>query len=199
MRGQAPPSTWVFGYGSLLDPRSLQRTVPEVDPQHCIPAAAEGLVRCFDVAFPNDGSQSDKAYYAADGRRPPRILLGNLRPGAGRSANGVCIPVGPGELAALRDRERRYTTTDITHLVAPYSPHPAPAGRVLAFLGRTEFTDAADVARGVLSAEYWDTILAGAAYWDQRVPSFAADFHAGTCAPAPERVERLRRVDLRGS
>ncbi|WP_147917014.1 gamma-glutamylcyclotransferase [Ruania zhangjianzhongii] len=197
MTGQAPPSTAVFGYGSLLEPRSLHRTLPEIDLQECIPATAGGLVRCFDVAFPNDGSQADKAYYAADGHRPPRILLCNLRPDTGRRANGVCIPVGPRELAALRDRERRYTPTDITELVVAYAGHRAPAGRVLAFLGRTEFTRAEDAARGVLSAAYRDTILAGAAYWDQRVPGFAADFHAGTHLPAPDRVQPVRQVDLR--
>lgn len=197
MTDPAWPDTAVFGYGSLLEPGSLHGTLPEIDLADCVPAIAEGLSRCFSVAFPNDGSQRDKAYFAADGHRPPRILLCDLRPDPGRRANGICIPVGPGELAALRDRERRYMPTDITQFVVPYAGHPAPVGRVLAFLGRTEFTGAEDVARGLLSAAYRDTILAGAAYWDQRVPGFAADFHAGTDLPAPDRVQLVRQVDLR--
>lgn len=190
------PDTAVFGYGSLLEPRSLHRTLPEIDLADCVPAIAEGLVRCFGVAFPNDGSQADKAYYAADGHRPPRILLCNLRPDPGRRANGICIPVRPAELAALRDRERRYWATDVTEVVAPYSGHPAPVGRILAFLGRTEFTEAEDVAQGVLSAAYRDTILAGATYWQQRVAGFAADFHTSTDLPAQHRIQPVRRVDL---
>lgn len=188
--------TAVFGYGSLLEPGSLHRTLPELDPADCVPALAEGLSRVFGVAFPNDGSQADKAYYAADGHRPPRILLCDLRPAPGRRVNGICLPMGPGELAALRDRERRYTATDITALVTPYPGYPAPAGRVLAFLGRPEFTAAEDVAQGVLSAAYWDTILAGAAYWQQRVTGFAADFHSSTVLPAQHRIQSVRRVDL---
>lgn len=189
----------MFGYGSLLEPGSMHRTVPEIDLADCIPARAEGLGRCFGVAFPNDGSQGDKAYYAADGHRPPRILLCDLRADPDRRANGICIPVGPGELAALRNRERRYTATDITALVTPYPDYPAPAGRVLAFLGRPEFTTAADVGQGVLSADYRDTILAGAEYWDERVSGFAADFHISTDLPAEHRIQPVRRVDLGAS
>ena len=190
------PDTAVFGYGSLLEPRSLHRTLPEIDLADCVPAIAEGLSRCFSLAFPNDGSQRDKAYYSADGDRPPRILLCDLRPDPGRRVNGICIPVGPGELAALRARERRYTATDITELVTAYPDHPAPVGRILAFLGRPEFTEAEDVAQGVLSAAYRDTILAGAAYWQQRVAGFAADFHTSTDLPAQHRIQPVRRVDL---
>lgn len=196
MAGSAAPVAYVFGYGSLLHPRSLHRTLPEIEPLDCIPGTARGMVRCFDVAFPNDGSQPDKAYFAADGLRPPRILLCNLRPSAGRGANGICIPVTARELDALRDRERRYSAADITELVTTYSTHPTPLGPVLAFLGRTEFTGPADVGRGVLSADYRDTILSGVDYWDQHVAGFAEDFHTGTQLPPTDRVQRLRRVDL---
>ena len=190
-------SVYVFGYGSLLEPRSLQNTLPQIDPRRCIPATAAGLVRCFDVAFPNDGSQVDKAYYAADGHRPPRILLCNLRPDADREANGICIPVGPAELAALGERERRYSATDVTERVTAAPGWDAPAGRVLAFLGKTEFTGAEDVTRGVLPAAYRDTILAGATYWDQQVTGFAKSFHTSTHLPPASRIQQLRRVDLR--
>lgn len=196
MADSAAPSTYVFGYGSLLDPHSLRRTLPEIDPGDCIPAKAGGMIRCFDVAFPNDGSQQDKAYYAADGHRPPRILLCNLRPAPGRSANGICIPVGPRELAAVRDRERRYTATDVTDLITAHPGRAAPAGQVLAFLGRAEFSRSADAAHGVLSAAYRDTVLAGASYWDRQVSGFAAEFEAGTQLPSADRVQPLRRVDL---
>lgn len=74
-----PDQVYVFGYGSLLEPASLHRTVPAVSLHSCLPATAEGYLRAFDVAFPNDGTQVDKAYYAPDGTRPARVLLANLR------------------------------------------------------------------------------------------------------------------------
>lgn len=192
-----PVVAHVFGYGSLLHPESLRRTLPEVDLTACVPARAVGFERCFDVAFPNDGSQVDKAYYDTDGARPPRVLLCNLRPRRGARANGVCIPVSTDGLAALRARERRYAPRPVA--VEPYPGWPAPEGEVLAFLGRAEFTRPDDVSRGLLSARYRGVVVAGAQHWDRRVRGFGADFRATTHLPEPEQVRPLQRVDLGAS
>lgn len=197
---------YVFGYGSLMEPQSLHRSAPTVDMQACIPATAQGFQRVFDVAFPNDGSQADKAYYAPDGSRPARVLLGNIRartePGAApsearpASVNGICIPVSAADLEAIRRRERRYDETDITGLILPYSGWDTPPARVLAFLGSARYTRAEDVTRGLVSRAYLETIEAGVAYWEQRAPGFARDYRNSTTHPPAGAVVTLRRVDL---
>ena len=194
LAGAARPIRYVFGYGSLLHPDSLRRTLPEVDLAACVPARAAGLLRCFDVAFPNDGSQQDKAYYDADGSRPARVLLCNLRPSPAAHVNGVCIPVDAAGLDALRVRERRYAPQPIA--VEPYPGWPHPEGEVLAFLGRAEFTRPDDVSRGLLSSRYRDVLVAGAQHWDGHVRSFGADFRESTRFPPAERIRPLQRVDL---
>src|SRR5699024_11226874 len=104
LEGTTGPTRYVFGYGSLLHPDSLRRTLPEVDLDACIPAQAADLLRCFDVAFPNDRSQQDKAYYDTDGSRPSRVLLANLRPSPTAPANGAGAPVDADALDAAGER-----------------------------------------------------------------------------------------------
>jgi hypothetical protein len=53
-----------------MDPESLSRTLPEVDLAACVPAMCRDYLRSFSVAFPNDGSETDKAYF--DPRGGPR-------------------------------------------------------------------------------------------------------------------------------
>ena len=194
LEGTTGPTRYVFGYGSLLHPGSLRRTLPEVDLDACIPARAADLLRCFDVAFPNDGSQQDKAYYDTDGSRPSRVLLCNLRPSPTARVNGVCIPVAADDLDALCDRERRYAPQQIA--VEPYPGWPHPEAEVLAFLGRAEFTRPDDVSRGLLSSRYRDLVATGAQHWDRQVRGFGADFHASTHLPSAEQIHPLQRVDL---
>ncbi|WP_157612459.1 gamma-glutamylcyclotransferase family protein [Ruania albidiflava] len=194
MRARRPVVAYVFGYGSLLHPDSLRRTLPEVDLDACIPARAAGLLRCFDVAFPNDGSQQDKAYYDTGGSRPSRVLLCNLRPSPTARVNGVCIPVDADDLDALRARERRYAPQQIA--VEPYPGWPHPEAEVLAFLGRAEFTRPDDVSRGLLSSRYREVVVTGAQHWEGQVRSFGADFRESTGFPPAEQIHPLQRVDL---
>ncbi len=196
----------VFAYGSLLLPESLARTLPGVDPDDCVPARCRGRRRTFGVAFPNGGSQPDKAYLDADGRRPAHVLFATLVPtgvgpvdGVGvvdgaRAVNGACIPVCADDLAALRDRERRYSLVDVTARVRPYPGHRPLHGPVLAFVGRPQFTRPEDVAAGVAPHEYVESIERGAVHWEGRCAGFLADFAASTEPPAA--VAALIRVDL---
>ena len=66
----------VFAYGSLLNPGSLAATLPQLTPERCLPATCAGLRRVYGVAFPNDGSQDDKAYTDAAGVRSPARATG---------------------------------------------------------------------------------------------------------------------------
>lgn len=217
---------YVFGYGSLLEPDSLHRSVPEVEIQNCIPATVQGFVRRFDVVFPNDGSQSDKAYFDADGNRARGVLLCNIdaaNPSEGRGAgvpdwgstgnagvNGICIPVGPAEFAALRARELRYREVDLSRWLRTYpgwkfpdrtgrvgttASRTASAEAVIAFAGREEFTRPGKAERGILPREYLQGIQDGATHWEAQVSGFVADFEASTELPPVERIQSLHRVD----
>lgn len=186
---------YVFAYGSLMDPDSLARTLPEVSVADCVPAVCQEHVRTFGVAFPNDGSQPDKAYVDGEGRRPEMVLMCELRGAAGAWVNGVCVPVGTRELAALEHRERRYRLTDLTGFVAPYPGAGVITGPVVAFVGRAEFTSTRAVARGFVSMGYLRTVQAGAAYWDRAIPGFEGDFVATTRMPSARQIRPLTRID----
>lgn len=193
---------FVFAYGSLLLPASLRATLPETTWRDCIPALLAGHRRDFGVAFPNDGSQQDKAYVDADGGRPPIVLFANIRQAEPRAAgqqeavNGVCIPVTDETFGLLAGRELRYDAVDVTGAVHPYPSAPAIRSRVLAFTGKARFTR--DVAGGVVSRDYAATIADGARFWDTQHPGFHERFVLSTDWPAPQRLRELARIDPRG-
>jgi hypothetical protein len=187
----------VFVYGSLLNPGSLLRTVPNVDLDACQPARLPGWLRCFDLAFPNDGSQPDKAFLDAQGDRPPFVLLANLRRGTtGSAVNGLLVEVSGAGLERLRRRERRYRLRRIPGTPQRYDGTGPVLGTVLTARGRAEFQGPEAVAAGVVPRSYVDDILAGAEHWSARTRGFAADFYDSTELPQPERIVDLQRVDL---
>ena len=190
---------YVFAYGSLLDPQSLRGTLPAVDLQVAHGARLHGYTRRFDVAFPNDGSQGDKAYFDAHGDRPPFVLFANVVPAAmamaERPVNGARVRVTRAELSRLVQRERRYRLVDVTADVEVRLATGAAASgpdRTWVFVGRAEFTSPQAVSAAVASREYLATIDAGVAYWEARQPGFRQGFRASTTWPA--RVVDLRRV-----
>lgn len=121
-----------------------------VDIDAVIPARLAGYVRTWDVAFPNDGSQDDKGYFDADGRRPPFVLFVNVRASTAFSTpvNSVLVPVADDESSKLEQRERRYNVMDVTDEIEVCSSFAMRRYPVTAFLGREEFTRPDDVARG---------------------------------------------------
>lgn len=186
---------FVFAYGSLLHPDSLRRTLPSVELDACVPTRCAGYRRSWTVAFPNDGSEQDKAYLRGDGSRPPVVLFCDLEQQSLPPAvtNGVCVPVTTADLDALRARELRYGLRDITSQVEPYRGDRPTT--VVAFLGHPRFRDPADVARGVVSRGYLDTVTAGARFWDGVQPGFLADFMTGSRLPEASSIEDLARLD----
>lgn len=184
----------VFAYGSLLNPASASRTLPDLAWPRCLPAHCTGMLRTFGVAFPNDGSETDKWYADDRGHRPPRILFADLTPEPGVTVNGVLIPVTEAELQRLIARELRYELVDVANQVTLWDG-TRPAGRVTIFVGRPEFTHSADVATGVVPAAYVASIHAGARFWDRHVRGFEAAFTASTLRPPLSRVASLTRFD----
>jgi hypothetical protein len=214
----------VFAYGSLLDPESLSRTLPDVDPRTAIPAHLHGYRRSFTVAFPNDGSQADKSYFDEYGRRPEFVLFADIEPTdhlavspaargtvgsaattdpaavapvAASPVNGVLVPMAAAQLDLLVDRERRYCLIDVTHAITAWPGVTRPTGRVGAFVGHPRYTSRVDVERGVVSGEYLATIDAGVAFWESSHPGFVGGYFSSTLLPPVARIASLRRVDAR--
>ena len=194
----------VFAYGSLLDPQSLQRTLSRVRLADLVCARLRGYRRTFDVAFPNDGSQPDKAYIDDCGVRPQFVLFANVvAQSSGEEAvaqaddvNGALIPVTESDLHRLTDRERRYELIDVTESILVALNDSAPMGPVWVFVGRREFTRPDDVRRGVLSAEYLEMMVTGVTHWDSRNPGFAHQFERSTTPLTALKTARLERIDI---
>ena len=190
----------VFGYGSLLEPFSLLRTVPGVNTEHCLPAECQGFRRDFGVAFPNDGSEPDKAYFTNDGIRPPRILFCDIQLSRNsQTVNGILVPVNSAELDALTARELRYSQIDVTSRIAGVQhgeqEHLEAVSRVVAFVGKSKYRVSDTSAYGVVPHEYLSTITRGAMHWDHLYPGFWDSFCASTDMPDPDQVAPLRRQD----
>lgn len=183
----------VFVYGSLLSPESLLSTLPEADLAEVRPSRLRGYQRVFDVAFPNDGSQSDKSYFDDNDGRPPFVLFANLAVRPSAVVNGVVVPVSESQLQRLCDRERRYQLTECSDLVDNSSR--SEASRVVTFVGAPEFTAPERVDAGVAAKNYVDLMHAGARFWDERHPGFLNDFHMSTRMPSAAPIVPLRRVD----
>ena len=172
-----------------MNPSSLRQTLPDVDVGECFPAKVSGLVRTWTVAFPNDGSQTDKRYVDSTGAVPDVVLFVNLEDKIKASvellaANGILIPVTGGCLKRLARRELRYEARDVTNRVGLYSrSHKlkrADLGIVYAFVGREEFTRPEDVRRGVISLDYNRTIERGVTHWGALIAGFEADYKRST-------------------
>ncbi len=187
---------YVFAYGSLLSPSSLARTLPRTRLADVVAARLTGFVRIFDVRFPNDGSQRDKAYFDEHGERPSHVLFANVAASSACEAvNGVLVPMVPGDLELVVSRERRYQLLDVTDWVRPFDASEDLSGTVGTFVGRHEFTRPADAARGVLSREYVDAVAEGVRFWSGRYAGFDQEYRASTRLPMGVPILDLTRVE----
>ena len=184
---------YVFTYGSLLDPGSLLRTLPEVDLETCVPGTCLGFRRSFTVAFPNDGSQSDKAYRDSAGHRPPVVLMADIVRTDDAKVNGICLPLGPKSIDDLKGRELRYDFVEVE--VDLRVDRTIARQTVKTFVGKAKFIRPEDIARGVVSADYLESALRGAEFWDRRYPGFADEFGLTTDMPDQDLVRKLTRSD----
>jgi gamma-glutamylcyclotransferase (GGCT)/AIG2-like uncharacterized protein YtfP len=167
---------YVFGYGSLAAGVGLAPT-RERRAEGFI-ADLQGFARGWGVAMDNTVLVPGyKCYVDADGARPAVfVAFLDVVESAGGRVNGVCLPVGSGELAVLDARERNYDRVDVSDRVA------AGGARVWTYVGsadgRARFRRG--VARGatVIHAGYLDAVYAGfaalgAAEWEACAPSLA--------------------------
>lgn len=149
-------TVWVFGYGSLVAPESVARTIGRVvdDPRERVATRLHGYGRRW-----NYGSLRLRGNWTFDGvsvRSGVVVSLGvEVDPSA--VCNGVSIRVTEEELAALDIRESDYEMTDIADLVT-FDGGIDIAGRVVTFVPRRSsierYERARDEGRAAIRAEY---------------------------------------------
>jgi cation transport regulator ChaC len=168
------PSQWVFGYGSLVDPRSLGRTLGrpvELDVDF-LEAELDGWGRRWNYGVGHVAG----AWRAADGRLVVDgvIVALGVVPSAGERTNGIVARVSATELAALDLRERDYDRVDVTDqvTVAGWGGAPASVGvgtgdRIVTYVPRRSAIDRYETARDAGLAGIRDT------YWGLVDAAFA--------------------------
>jgi len=177
---------YVFGYGSLLNPRSRA-----AEGSAC---GLMGFRRTWDVAMDNTRTIPGYKYYldAVSGDRPAVfVTFLNLRPSPGEVVSGVAFPVDSDRLAALDRRERNYTRIDMTDNVAS-----GPTGRIWTYLGsqegRERFERGVERGTAVVSEEYYAGVRQS---FEGGGDAAVDDFERTTDTPAVP-MRELIRVDV---
>jgi cation transport regulator ChaC len=127
--------TALFAYGSLVSPRSAERTLarPVAD---AIPARLIGWRRRWSQA--RDNLTSEKTFArVADGSIPPYVLGLNVEPGGGAEGgpNGVLFEVSEPEIARLDVREIRYDRVVVSAQIDRDAGSPE-FDRVITYVGK---------------------------------------------------------------
>ncbi|MCP4658791.1 MAG: gamma-glutamylcyclotransferase [bacterium] len=102
---------YVFGYGSLMHPKSAAKSLPDLESQvtEFTPARLKNYRRSWSAISHNcSGARTE------DGRITDSVAFMNIERAPGGSALGVLIPVSESELRALDSREEFYVRLDIT-------------------------------------------------------------------------------------
>lgn len=187
--GGARGGTWVFGYGSLVSPDSLGRTLgrPVSVGVEVLEAELSGYQRRW-----NYGIGHVTGWWTGDDGRHQEctIVALGLVAAAELAVNGVVVQVSPDELEQLDHRERHYDRVDVTDLVRTVTPVD---GGVVTYVPRPEAIERYETARtsgtAAIEQRYWDLVDgAFAALGDDR----RERYHAST--PPPDvPVRQVRR------
>lgn len=160
-------STWVFGYGSLVSPASVARTLGRDVGRDVVLAMLGGYGRRW-----NYGSLHQRASWTAPGGPVVDgvvVCLG-LEAATSERCNGAVFPVTDDELALLDWRERDYDRVDVTDRIAivdPASGTPAggsarPAARVVTYVPRPSaverYREARDHGRAAVKRTYHELV-----------------------------------------
>lgn len=158
------PSTWVFGYGSLVSPASLAPTLGRSGPDdiRAVPAELTGFGRRW-----NYGSLTLRGSWRHDDVLVDGIVISlGLESAEAETCNGVLVRVTDDELARLDWRERDYERTDVTDQIGlghgGSGERTVVDGRIVTYVPRPSAVDrylaARDDGRAAVRLEYWDLV-----------------------------------------
>jgi cation transport regulator ChaC len=176
----SPGQVALFGYGSLISMRSVERTLGRRYDGPYITCALRGWRRAWDIAMPNS------TFYAEtnSGRMYPHsILYLNVRREPGRLLNGVLFRVDAPELADFDRRESIYDRVDVT---ADLERLQVAGGPAYVYVGRPQYrleeAPAPEIA--AVRATYLAILEDGFA---AHGPEFRAEYEASS-DPVPSRL-----------
>jgi gamma-glutamylcyclotransferase (GGCT)/AIG2-like uncharacterized protein YtfP len=151
-----PGQSAVFGYGSLLSIRSLERTLGRAYDGPFLQVELPGWRRSWDAAMPNK-----KFYAELNGRQtyPETILYLNVVEDPDSILNGILFIVSASELESFDERESIYDRLDVTDQLSI----PVSGGRAYVYVCRPEHTlrEASSPAYGAVRATYIDIVETG--------------------------------------
>jgi hypothetical protein len=180
-KGRWSGRTLLWVYGSLMDQRSVLRTLVHRDePVATSTQRVTGWRRAWNCL-------SSKTFLDASGARVRRVVMG-IEAAPGVSCHGVLLDLGDGDLGPIRVREQAYEEFDITAFVE------APARRVITFVPRPERLRSG-VAAGmplVVERRYFDSCVQGAV--DHRLPGVADEMRATLDLPLADPAGEVRLV-----
>lgn len=188
------PTTWAFGYGSLVSPDSLGDTLgrPVRPGDGWAEAVLHGHGRRWNYGIGGpDRDGVEGCWTDADGVEHTvtmvalGIVAGEMIDGEmidGETVNGVVVAVDDDELERLDRRERHYDRVEVTDLVDTDDrlPGPEPGDRVVTYRPRREAVERYEIARDAGTAAIEQR------YWDLVEGAFAA--------LGPDRLDRYRRT-----
>lgn len=126
-------SIWVFGYGSLMNPASVNKSLKRTLASHELaPCLLEGYVRVWDV---QEDILSEKL------KRPIKGVYLNIQERPGALLNGVLLQLSAAEFEQMTFREKNYLPVSVGENIRPFLPDDPrfpPAGPVFTFIARPE-------------------------------------------------------------
>jgi hypothetical protein len=175
----APGETALFGYGSLLSKRSLERTLARPYTGPFLTCHVKGWRRTWDAAMPN------RAFYGetAEGRiYPKEILYLNVHRDSATVLNGIIFVVNSEELGRYDERESIYDRVDVTADIDV----PVEGGAAYIYVCRPEHcrTNVTSSREGAIRASYVRIVETGLA---DLGPDFRAAYERSS-DPLPEHL-----------
>lgn len=178
-------STAVFGYGSLVDRRSVSLTLGR-EVEEIWPARLPGWCRRFSQARRN--AECEKTFARAeDGTIPRRILGLNIEPCEEEDAapNGGLIAVTEQELERLDVREVRYDRVEVTERIEGAAGAPG-FDRVITFVAKAEHHAVTPPPDSVILRSYAEAVEAA---FESFGPGHAAEYRRTTLPYPVELIE----------
>ncbi len=153
---------YLFGYGSLICPDSVARTLGRN-------ADAGRLKTVWLNGYERGWTVRDMARFNDEPDPRPTAFL-NIAPHAGRRCNGIAVPITTADLEGFDRRERSYQRIDVSEMITPPLDRP-----VHAYVGCEPWTDMPD--NTVVAAKYGALVESAIARWGD---AFTRDYHATT-------------------
>ena len=144
--------TFVFGYGSLINPKSIQRTIGrEIGKQYLLKARLSDHVRKWQLV-------DWVIYNDLKGKRIiPAIFLDIVKE-QGKEVNGILFELSEKELDEMDRRERNYNRIDVSNLI-----EPKVGDLVYTYVGKKEYT--VPPQESVVLAWYERLVEEGLSFW----------------------------------